>query len=56
MYSEMLHNDKEIKAIPLISDKKDYESLINKVLHLSFDLYNSEELEEQIEKRYEKIK
>ena len=28
MYSELVHNDKDLKAIPLISDKSDYEQLL----------------------------
>ena len=28
MYSEMIHNDSELKAVPLISDKEDYEQLM----------------------------
>ena len=28
MYSELVHNDKDLKALPLISDKSDYEQLL----------------------------
>ena len=49
MYSEMLHNDKEIKAIPLISKKEDYEKLMysqenkKKLYYLTDDLEKADQ-------------
>ena len=52
MYSEMLHNDKEIKAVPLISNKKDYEALMyskkdsEKLYYLTDDLDTKDHLQQ----------
>jgi hypothetical protein len=52
MYSEMLHNDKEIKAIPLISKKEDYEKLMysqenkKKLYYLTDDLEKEDHLQQ----------